>query len=184
MGENQRKSYPRSEQSWGWWLVLLKECFQECGPLPLCLASPPPLYLLLPGLFTWSPMPTPPQETFPDLRITFLMLCSHHYFLVPDIFITPKGRPYTHLELLLKFPFPSPWQLLICFLLIRFTSYIFDRDTANVCSFFYILLCYTILVCPITGNVHSHLLNKVVFARFCNCTVSLFPFTIDDHFVR
>lgn len=100
-----------------------------------------------------------------------------------------------------KFLLPSPWCWYFgrlsancfvdcCSLCIDDVSFSLDlhhislTGTLQMCVLFYILLCYTILVCPITGNVHSHLLNKVVFARFCNCTVSLFPFTIDDHFVR
>lgn len=38
--------------------------------------------------------------------------------------------------------------------------------------------CYTILVCPTAGNVHGDTLNKVVSARLCDCTISLFPFII------
>ena len=35
-----------------------------------------------------------------------LKVCNHHHYLIPDIFITPKKKPYTH-----HFPFPSPHSL-------------------------------------------------------------------------
>lgn len=66
-----------------------------------------------------------------------------------------------------------------CFLVIRFRSCILTAIAQKS-----VLFC--ILsggVRPTAGHVHSYQLNKVLSARLCGCTVSLFLFLINDHFV-
>lgn len=59
----------------------------------------------------------------------------------------------------------------------------FDSDSTEVCSFLHPVRWRPGRVRPIAGHVHSDQLNKVLSARLCGCTVLLFLFLINDHFV-
>lgn len=66
-----------------------------------------------------------------------------------------------------------------CFLN-RFRWCIFDRDSAEVVSSFFL---HPIIIF-VSWLVMFNQLNKVLFARLCNCRISLFPLIIIDHFVE
>ena len=88
---------------------------------------------------------------------SFTILCSHHLYLVPRHFITPKRN---FLPIINHFPFPhfsTPWKLTICFLyldlpildfFIQKETYLscFESLCCSICYYF-ITFCQIIFYC-------------------------------------
>ena len=114
----------------------------------------------------------------------FTKLCNHHHYVILEHFHHPKEKPCTHLQWFPFFLSPSPWQLLLYFLLLwicLFWTFYINEIMQNV-AFCIWLLSLSVMFSkfhpccnmyqysiPVFGQITFHCINVIYFVYHFIC---------------